>query len=202
MRAVLGIGNPGSQYAGTRHNIGFSILDYVAAKWELGFSPSKKDYFYAGGSIDASRFLFVKPSTYVNLSGVAAEQVIKEHNIKIEDFLIVCDDINLDLGKIRLRKSGGDGGHNGIESLIYHLDSDQFPRLRFGVGSDFKEGLMANYVLEKFSDDELELIEPQIKFASDIIKNFIIGGTKQMLEYFSIQSNNNNSNTNIKNLGN
>jgi PTH1 family peptidyl-tRNA hydrolase len=202
LRAVLGIGNPGLQYAGTRHNIGFSILDYFASKWKLSFSPSKKDYYSAGGTIDASRFLFVKPTTYVNLSGIAAKQIVDEYGINLEDLLIVCDDINLNLGKIRLRKSGGDGGHNGIQSLIYHFESDQFPRLRFGVGSDFKDGLMSDYVLEKFNDDEAKIIEPQIKFASEIIENFVIGGTKQMLEYFSIQSNKFNSNTNIKNLGN
>jgi PTH1 family peptidyl-tRNA hydrolase len=193
LRAVLGIGNPGLQYAGTRHNIGFSILEHFAAKWKLGFSPSKKEYYFAGGTIDASRFLFVKPSTYVNLSGIAAKQIVEDYDIALEDLLIVCDDINLDLGKIRLRKSGGDGGHNGIESIIYHLESDQFPRLRFGVGSDFEDGSMSDYVLQKFSSDEVKLIERQINFASVIIENFVIGGIKQMLEYFSIHSDKINS---------
>lgn len=202
MRAVLGIGNPGLNYTGTRHNIGFSILDHFAAKWKLGFSPSKKDYYFAGGTIDASRFILVKPSNYVNLSGIAAKQIIEDYDIGLENLLIVCDDINLDLGKIRLRISGGDGGHNGIESIIYQLESDQFPRLRFGVGSNFGDGSMSDYVLQKFSSDEVKLIEPKIKFVSGIIENFVTGGTKQMLEYFSIQSNKINSNTNIKNLGN
>ena len=201
MRVILGIGNPGSKYSGTRHNIGFDIIDHLAEKWKLEFSTSKKDYYFTGGNINASRFMLVKPSTYVNLSGIAAEQVIGEYEIGLEDLLIVCDDINLGLGKIRLRTSGGDGGHNGIVSLIYNLESDQFPRLRFGIGSDFENGLMSDYVLEKFSKDETELIEPQLKFTSEIIENFIIGGIKQMLEYYSIQSNKFNSNPNIKNLG-
>jgi len=199
---VLGIGNPGSKYSGTRHNIGFNLLDHLAAKWKLEFSRSKKDYYFTGGNINASRFILVKPATYVNLSGIAAEQVVREYKIELEDLLIVCDDINLQLGQIRLRTSGGDGGHNGIVSLIYSLESDKFPRLRFGIGSDFENGLMSEYVLEKFSNDEIELIEPQIKFTSEIIKNFIIGGTKQMLEYYSIHSNKINSNPNMKNLGN
>ena len=202
MRIVLGIGNPGSKYSGTRHNIGFNIIDHLAAKWKLEFFPSKKDYYFTGGNINASRFILVKPSTYVNMSGIAAEQVIDEYEIKLEDLLIVCDDVNLELAKIRLRTSGGDGGHNGIESLIYNLESDQFPRLRFGIGSDFKNGLMSDFVLEKFSEDEIKLIEPQIKFTSEIIENFITGGTKQMLEYYSIQSNKIKSNPNNKNLGN
>lgn len=202
MRVILGIGNPGSKYSNTRHNIGFNILDHLAAKWKLEFSPSKKDYYFTGGKINVSRFTLVKPSTYVNLSGIAAAQVIGEYEIDLEDLLIVCDDINLGLGKIRLRTSGGDGGHNGIASLIYNLESDQFPRLRFGIGSDFENGLMSDYVLEKFSEEEIELIEPQIKFTSEIIKNFIIGGAKQMLEYYSIQSNQINSNSNNNNLGN
>lgn len=199
---MLGIGNPGSKYSGTRHNIGFNLLDHLAAKWKLEFSRSKKDYYFTGGNINASRFILVKPATYVNLSGIAAEQVVREYKIELEDLLIVCDDINLQLGQIRLRTSGGDGGHNGIVSLIYSLESDKFPRLRFGIGSDFENGLMSEYVLEKFSNDEIELIEPQIKFTSEIIKNFIIGGTKQMLEYYSIHSNKINSNPNMKNLGN
>jgi PTH1 family peptidyl-tRNA hydrolase len=202
LRAVLGIGNPGSEYSGTRHNIGFNILDYLAVKWKLEFSPSKKDYYFTGGNINASRFILVKPSTYVNLTGIAAEQVIGEYEIELEDLLVICDDINLEPGQIRLRTSGGDGGHNGIVSLIYTLESDKFPRLRFGIGNDFENGLMADYVLEKFCNDEIEIIEPQIKFTSEIIENFIIGGTKQMLEYYSIQSNKINSNPNIKNLGN
>ena len=186
MRAVLGIGNPGRQYENTRHNIGFGILDKFADKHKISFYPSKKDYLIAGSELNAAVFFLIKPVTFVNLSGIAASDFLSEHNIDLQDFLVVHDDINLDPGRIKIKQSGGDGGHNGINSIIYHLQNDSFPRLRFGIGKDFQQGQMADYVLSRFPKSESAILETQIGFAVDLIENFIAGGLKDMLKHYSV----------------
>ncbi len=185
MRVILGIGNPGNKYASTKHNIGFTILDRFAVSHQLHFEPSKYDFYYAKGAIGTFPFLLVKPTTYVNNSGIAAKDAIGLNQIEIEDFLVISDDINIQTGEVRVRKVGGDGGHNGIASIIYHLNNDRFSRIRFGIGNDFETGKMANYVLSKFDEKELEEIKPSIEFSIELIHNFIVGGSKQMLDFYS-----------------
>ncbi|MCK9280830.1 MAG: aminoacyl-tRNA hydrolase [Melioribacteraceae bacterium] len=185
MRVILGIGNPGSKYEFTRHNAGFMALDYFAIKHRLKFKPSKKDYYKAGGTIRATDFFLVKPTTFVNLSGIAASDIVDEFNINLEDLLIVADDINLEEGRIRIKKGGSDGGHNGLKSIIYQLQTNNFPRLRIGIGNDFERGDMSDYVLDKFDEDTLNEIKPSFDLCNDLILQFIIGGTKSMSDHFS-----------------
>lgn len=185
MRVVLGIGNPGKKYEDTRHNIGFKILDNFAEKHKLFFKASKGEYHIAGSEINATPFFLVKPVTYVNLSGLAAKHILESYVIKLHDLLVVTDDINLQTGKIRIRKSGSDGGHNGLASIIYHTESNQFPRMRFGIGNSFKNGEMANFVLDKFSDEEQIIIKPAINSAVEIIEQFLEGGYDTALKFFS-----------------
>ena len=198
MRVIFGIGNPGKRYTDTRHNIGFILLDYFVNVSNLEFVPSKGDYYQAEGVLEDQKFLLVKPATYMNLSGVAAADVFNNYNINIEDILVAGDDINLPLGQIRIRQSGGDGGHNGIKSIIYHLNSNQFPRLRYGIGRNFASGEMANYVLSRFDPDEIKQISPSFKFCSELFSEFIKGGYKQLLDFYSkniksLQINNSNN---------
>ncbi len=127
----------------------------------------------------------VKPTTYVNLSGVAALELQEETGFDIKDFLVVVDDINLPLGKIRIRGKGGDGGHNGLNSIIYSLESDEFPRLRIGIGNNFESGFMANYVLSKFDDDEKVIINEKVDFSIQLIEVFIKEDYVAMLNFFS-----------------
>lgn len=200
MRLVVGIGNPGKRYELTRHNAGFIILDAFAAKHGLDFKPSKKDYYIAGSENIASPFFLIKPTTYVNMSGTAVLDFIDQYNIDTSDILVVADDINLELGRIRLRQSGGDGGHNGLKSIIYHLESNYFPRLRFGIGSEFEKGLMADFVLTKFSSEDLKYLEKPVLFSVELIEKFISDGYKSMLDHFSknislTKSNSNDTNT-------
>lgn len=197
MRIIFGIGNPGSKYNNTRHNIGFLILDRLAKKLNLEFQPSKYDFYYAGSASSTSPFFLVKPTTYVNLSGNAAIDIFENYNVDLQDFLVVTDDLNLELGKIRIRQSGGDGGHNGISSIIYKLGNDKFPRLRFGIGQEFEQTNKKNFVLSKFSDDELKSLENNFVFAENLIIEFIKNGLQGMLNYNSKHSNSlNNSNNN------
>lgn len=198
MRCIAGLGNRGKKYQLTRHNVGFLILDSFALKHKIDFFPSKRDYFYSEGSLMSSEFFLLKPTTYMNLSGTAVLDFVDEHKINFDDLLVIVDDINLEFGKIRLRKSGGDGGHNGLTSVIYHLQSEQFPRLRFGVGSQFEKGNMADYVLQNFNDDEQKQLGSKFDFAVELIENFITGGYKSMSDHFSKQSrtlNNNQDNS-------
>ncbi|OGU33671.1 MAG: aminoacyl-tRNA hydrolase [Ignavibacteria bacterium GWB2_35_6b] len=203
MRAVLGIGNPGKKYEDTRHNIGFKILDNFVDKHKLFFKASKGEFYIAGSEFNASPFFLVKPTTYVNLSGIAAKEILESFNVKLEDLLIIADDINLQTGKLRIRKSGGDGGHNGIASIIYHVESNQFPRLRFGIGNDFEKGEMANFVLDKFSNEDVKIINPAINSAIETIEHFIEGGYNTALNFFSkINQQSNNISKTTNNEGN
>jgi PTH1 family peptidyl-tRNA hydrolase len=182
VRVVFGIGNPGTRYSQTRHNAGFLLLDQYAQKNSLLFAPSKNDYFFAEGKTAQSGFSLIKPTTYVNNSGLAALSIIEEFNIPINDFLVIADDINLETGKVRIRVGGGDGGHNGINSIIYHLNSDEFPRLRIGIGNNFGKGEMADYVLSTFPNEDIPLISAAFNESIPLIDHFIQGGIKQMLD--------------------
>lgn len=169
------------KYQRNRHNAGFLVLNYFAESHSLSFKPAKGDYYFCEGSIEGYRFFLIKPTTYVNGSGIAAKQFVESYEIEVKDLLVVCDDVNLETGKLRVRKSGGDGGHNGLASIIYHLNSDQFPRLRFGIGNDFEQGFLSDYVLSDFTENEQNILHESIKNASNLIKEFICGGIDAML---------------------
>lgn len=181
MRIILGVGNPGSRYQNNRHNVGFMFLDYLAKSVSVSFSASKFDYFFSESSFNQSDFVLVKPAAYVNNSGVAALQALNYYNTSINDLLVIVDDVNLSLASYRVRSSGGDGGHNGLGSIIYHLASDQFPRIRIGVGNDFEKGSMARYVLENFNKSELNLLADTFSTCGLLVKEFISGGINSML---------------------
>ncbi len=182
MRILLGIGNPERRYSFNRHNVGFMLLDYFAKEHSIAFKPSKFDYYVATGNLSSSSFILMKPTTYVNNSGLAALQAFKKYETNIEDFLVIVDDVNLQFADIRIRKSGGDGGHNGINSIIFHLQDDQFPRLRIGIGNNFTEGKMADYVLTDFSEEEKEALPNVFKTGTVLLEEFILGGVSRMLD--------------------
>lgn len=185
MRAVLGIGNPGAQYADTKHNAGFIILDHFAEKHNLVFKPSKGEYYFAEGNLDSVPYILIKPTTYVNLSGHAALDIINKYSLSPSDLLVIVDDLHLNLGAYRIRKNGGSGGHNGLESIIYELRTDNFPRLRFGIGNNFSEGAQIHYVLSKFTSEEFDIINSKINLVTELIEKFIEGGVQFMLDYNS-----------------
>ncbi|OGU69818.1 MAG: aminoacyl-tRNA hydrolase [Ignavibacteria bacterium RBG_16_36_9] len=200
MRVIFGIGNPGIRYEFTRHNAGFLLLDYFAQKNSLCFKETIGEYLEAPGKISDQNFVLIKPVTYVNNSGIAARQVFDKYNAAPEDFLVVSDDTNLKNYILRVRLSGGDGGHNGLSSIIYHLMTDQFPRIRIGIGSNPSDVSLSDYVLSEFSKNELEEYQNTFSKGSQLIEEFIFGGSKKMLEANSIlmkSENPNNPNTNI-----
>lgn len=198
MKAILGIGNPGNKYRHNRHNVGVAFLDYLSEYFSNEFEPSKGDFYSLEGSLEDCSFVLIKPSTFVNLSGKVAKQVVDNYNISNEDLLIVYDDVNLENGNIKVKLCGGDGGHNGIHSIIYHLFTDKFPRIRIGIGKNFRPGEMALYVLSDFSKVEIELLHPAFELCRKLCLAFIIGGEKKMLEVFSQNRITNNNNLNLE----
>lgn len=185
MRAIVGIGNPGKKYQFNRHNVGFLALDHFAEKFKLKFKPAKNDYYFSEGELEGNPFILIKPTTYVNNSGIAVKDLADTYNIPAHELLVVVDDINLGEFDFRLKKSGSDGGHNGLASIIYHLNSDAFPRLRIGIGSDFEKGSLADYVLSDFNETELKKLFETFEFTSEILRAFIIGGYNTCLSEYS-----------------
>jgi len=199
LRAILGIGNPGKDYINTRHNIGFQILDTFAQKYNLEFIPSKNNYWYVESSFTTFPFFLIKPTTYVNNSGLVVLELIEKYKLSLSNILIIVDDVNLELGEIRIRKSGGDGGHNGIKSIIYHTQSINFPRIRIGIANNNKTKNLADFVLSDFSADEITILKERFKLVIELVEHFITGGTSEMLNFYSKQNKLiNNKNNEIK----
>ncbi|MEA3480114.1 MAG: aminoacyl-tRNA hydrolase [Bacteroidota bacterium] len=181
---IAGLGNIGDEYRNTRHNIGFIIADALALEAKASFEPGR----YA----DVSRIKYrgrtlvvIKPSTYMNLSGKAIRYWLKEENIPGERMLSVLDDIALPLGTLRVRRGGGDGGHNGLASLIEYLGTADFPRLRIGVGDDFARGYQSDYVLGKWTKTEEEIMIPQVNKAVEVVKSFVTVGLDRTMNTYN-----------------
>lgn len=185
MRIIVGIGNPGSRYKNNRHNVGFQFLDFFCEQKKLAFKASKFDYHFAEGKISGAPFVLIKPDTYVNNSGLAVLDCVNHYKVDVENLLVVVDDINLSLADIRIRKNGGDGGHNGLSSIIYHLQSKNFSRIRIGVGNDFQSGNLADYVLSDFSKNDFILLEKSFILSIQLVESFILDGYNKMLSSFS-----------------
>jgi len=161
VRALFGLGNPGSEYEGTRHNIGFGVLEAVASKLGIRFVPGRGNYDVAAAR-GGDGILLVKPMTFMNNSGDAFRDVLDRYPVALSDTLTIVDDFELPLGTLRLRRSGSAGTHNGLASIIWTLQSDDFPRLRCGIGSPHKPAdkrLTADFVLEPFAQDEREAVQ-------------------------------------------
>ncbi|MDO4169655.1 MAG: aminoacyl-tRNA hydrolase [Lachnospiraceae bacterium] len=172
MKVIVGLGNPDKKYHGTRHNIGFQAMDYLADKYRIAIDTKKHKGLIGKGFIEGQKVLLVKPMTYMNLSGECLRQIMDFYKLEPEDFIVIYDDINLDVGQLRIRKKGSAGGHNGIKSIIAHLGSQEFPRIRIGVGEKPKEYDLADYVLGRFSKQELEIYDqlmPNIAGATELM---------------------------------
>lgn len=181
MKIILALGNPGSRYAATRHNIGWMVGDAVAERLNVGFRPARGEYHEAQGTWKGEDALLVKPTTYMNNSGIAARQVIERYGIPLSDMLVIVDELQFPTGRIQLKPSGSAGGHNGTESLIYHLESNEFPRLRCGIGRDFGPGGMADYVLSRFPPEQEESITGMIARGRDVVLLWIAEGLSRAM---------------------
>ena len=178
---IAGLGNIGAEYENTRHNIGFDIVDHLAAAhngaWKLDSQAYVTEIKHKGRTL-----VLIKPTTYMNLSGKAVKYWMEKHKIQPENLLVIVDDLNLDLGKMRLRDKGSDGGHNGLKDIHDKLGTSQYIRLRMGIGNDFRPGQQVNFVLGKWKPAEMEAVEKMIIKASDAVKNFTTIGLKLTMD--------------------
>jgi PTH1 family peptidyl-tRNA hydrolase len=181
---IVGLGNIGAEYAETRHNIGFMVVDALAAAAGVDFAT---DHYgdVAAMSIKGRRVILLKPSTYMNLSGKAVNYWLQREKIDPADMLVVVDDIALPLGVIRMRAKGSDGGHNGLTDIILTLDSDTFPRMRIGVGGDFPRGMQVDHVLGRWTADERNVLEERIPIACDAVKAFATVGLERAMNTYN-----------------
>lgn len=173
---IVGLGNPGKNYEFTRHNAGFLTLDHIASELDTEINNLKNNALVADVVINNHRCLLVKPQTFMNNSGTAVRDIAKFYKIPPEKIVVIFDDISLPCGKLRIRRKGTDGGHNGIKSIIYHINSDQFPRIKIGVGAKPNpEYDLADWVLSKFGKDDTELLKVAITKATEVLP-FILDG--------------------------
>ncbi|MEX0291072.1 MAG: aminoacyl-tRNA hydrolase [Flavobacteriaceae bacterium] len=180
---IVGLGNIGEQYAKTRHNIGFQVLDALAKKQDFGFESAKLGAI-GNFKIKGRSILCLKPSTYMNRSGKAVKYWMDQEKIPIENILIITDDINLPYGTLRLKTKGSDGGHNGLKDIQSTLQSSVYNRLRFGVGSEFSKGRQVDYVLGEWTEEESTAMPERIERITALISSFVLAGVKiTMNEY-------------------
>ncbi|HIC17521.1 TPA: aminoacyl-tRNA hydrolase [Candidatus Poribacteria bacterium] len=189
-KLIVGLGNPGSQYENTRHNVGFCVIDQLLAQRNLAQfknvcqslvaeqpDPKKADH----------KLIFAKPMTYMNHSGVAVSMLVEKYGIDLEKLCVLYDDLNLDLGVLRCRRSGTHGGQKGMQSIIKHLDSDAFSRIRIGIGKP--SGEFTDHVLAKFSDQEIDEIKSAISQTAEAVEIFITDGIDVTMNQFNGKTN-------------
>lgn len=181
---IVGLGNPGPEYANTRHNIGFQVVDALAGTSRAVFGPDRyadrAEFRHKGKT-----FICIKPQTFMNLSGKAVRYWMDQSNIIPERTLVVTDDLALPFGKIRLRASGSAGGHNGLASIIDTIGTDAFPRLRFGIGSDFARGHQSDHVLSPWNKEEAAVIQERVKTCCDAVLDFGLMGIGHAMNSFN-----------------
>ena len=185
-RLIVGLGNPGRDYELTRHNFGFLVIQKIARDKHLKFSKSNiAEGLVAQGPIDGRDVYLFLPTTFVNNSGQAVKAFITKKDISLTDLLIVCDDVNLDFGQLRLRAQGTDGGHNGLKSVIGHLHTKEFARLRLGVGSPERKEGMVDFVLSEFSSQEKKELDSIVSSSVDCCRMWLVEGIAKTMSHFN-----------------
>jgi len=191
MKLVVGLGNPGKTYAHNRHNVGFRCLNYFARLHSIRFDHRQCRAKVGLAEVRGEKLLLAKPGTFVNLSGESVACLAHKHRIPLSDLLVIYDDLDLPLGKIRLRQNGGSGGHKGMNSIISALRSEDFPRIRVGIGrpqveeQSMSEDTIINYVLSDFSPQEEAIIKPVITTVSEAINYFLTQGVEAAMSKFN-----------------
>ena len=185
MKLIVGLGNPGSKYGGTRHNLGFEVVDEVARRRGLTFESSPADAVMARERGPDAQLMLAKPTTFMNRSGEAVGVVCRYYRIQVADILVVADDANLPLGRLRARRSGSEGGHNGLRSVILALATREFSRLRMGVGRGEDQRDLAAHVLARFAAEEIATIGEMITRAADAVELFVERGITTVMNRFN-----------------
>ena len=181
---ITGLGNIGDEYANTRHNIGFIVLDALAQSTGAKFSIGRHG-FVAETRIKNREIILLKPTTYMNLSGKAVKYWLDKEKIPLENLLVITDDVDLDLGVLRLRSKGSGGSHNGLNHIIETLMMSDFSRLRVGIGKDYARGFQVDYVLGEWTSKEEKILIPRIETAVEIVKSFVLAGVDLTMSAFN-----------------
>ncbi|WP_294393890.1 aminoacyl-tRNA hydrolase [uncultured Clostridium sp.] len=183
MFLIVGLGNPGSQYEDTRHNIGFKVVDNIAKEYNIEINRQKFKGMCGEGFINGEKVILLKPSTYMNLSGESIREVVDFYKLSNEDLVVIYDDISLDVGRLRIREKGSAGGHNGIKSIIAHLGTDIFPRIKVGVGQPNVD--LVNYVLGKFTKEEMEVLSESIDASTKAVREMLSSDVKTAMNIYN-----------------
>lgn len=184
MKILTGLGNPGERYGKTRHNVGFMVIDRLAWHLETECGQKKFQSFFCKKTVAGEEILLLKPQTFMNMSGVAVKEAFDFYKCAMHDLMVVCDDLDLPLGKIRIKRNGGSGGHRGLKSLALSLGDSGFPRLRIGIGRP-PTGDSSNYVLSPFSGDEESIVHEVIERACLALKTWICEGVETCMNKFN-----------------
>lgn len=185
MYIIVGLGNPGVQYQGTRHNVGFAVIDQLSEKYNIKVDTKKHKGLVGNGVIGKDKVVLVKPQTYMNLSGECVRAVADFYKVSSEEILVIYDDISLEVGQLRLRGKGSAGGHNGIKNIILHLGTDVFPRIKIGVGGNNAHTDLKDHVLGHFHGMDRISIEEGIKEACDAAVSFLQNGMEKTMNRYN-----------------
>ncbi len=185
MKYIIGLGNPGGEYEGTKHNIGFAVVNAIAKEFDIALTKKRYGSLLGKGVIGGKEVTLVMPQTFMNLSGKAVEELVREEGVEATDVLVICDDINLELGKIRLRKKGSSGGQKGLESIINELGHGDFDRLRVGIATDVHKGDITEYVLSPFKRKDHKHVVHVIELAKDAVVSWAEKGMTIAMNKFN-----------------
>lgn len=185
MKVIVGLGNPGMEYVGTRHNVGFETIDRLADACSIDVTQQKHKGSIGQGVIAGQKVLLVKPMTYMNNSGECVSAVVNFYKLSLEDVIVIYDDINLDVGRLRIKERGSAGGHNGMKSIIAHLKSEEFTRVRIGVGMKREGQNLVNHVLSKFSKQQQEMIAEGMDDAVQAVELILSDGIAKAMNTFN-----------------
>lgn len=188
MFVVIGLGNPGKDYTTTRHNVGFDTIDKLASRNNIILNKIKFKAVYGEGKIGDTKVLLVKPQTFMNNSGISVREITQFYKIPIQNIIVIVDDIDIDFAAIRIRTKGSAGSHNGLKSIIYHIQDDEFPRVKIGIGKKHENQDLADFVLSRFSKDERIDIEASILTATEAVENIICTGIDSSMNKYNIKT--------------
>ncbi len=191
MKLIVGLGNPGPQYLLSRHNAGFIVVDALAREENIAFDMKRFDSFFGKGSISGVPVLLAKPQTFMNLSGTAVGKIVRFFKIDISDIIVIHDDLDLSFNNVRVKMGGGNAGHKGLRSVIDHLANSEFVRIRVGIGKPSDKEMVEDYVLERFSEDELELLPDVTARAFNAVIEVASSGVQAAMNKFNVRETNN-----------
>lgn len=190
MYVVVGLGNPGKDYANTRHNVGFNTIDILSERNNIKLNKIKFKSVYGEGIIGNKKVMLVKPQTYMNNSGISLREISQFYKLPIENIIVIVDDIDIDFASIRIRAKGSAGSHNGLKSIIYHLQNDNFPRVKIGIGKKRHEKQdLADFVLSKFSKEETIDIQSAILTSAEAVECIIKHGIDKAMNQYNSRTN-------------